>query len=146
MTGDEDVVRVHPGELGQPLAGRQHIVQLVGKEREVAWLAVLAAKERGDKAGWMHCYRQAVSWLGGNRSANALAKRLFEEIAPQFRDRNGGYTRVVRHWKGRLGDNAPQAIFELVGYTPAVPEEAPAEGVEGEPDETPAADAGKAQK
>jgi large subunit ribosomal protein L17 len=106
----------------------------------------LAAKDRGDRAGWMHCYRQAVSWLGGNRSANALAKRLFEEIAPQFRDRNGGYTRVVRHWKGRLGDNAPQAIFELVGYTPASPEEAPAEEAEGGPDESPAADAGKAAK
>jgi large subunit ribosomal protein L17 len=103
----------------------------------------VAAKESGDKAGWMHCYRQAVSWLGGNRSANELAKRLFEEIAPQFRDRSGGYTRVVRHWKGRLGDAAPQAIFELVGYTPAAPEEAPAEGAEGEAGEGPADDAGK---
>ncbi len=51
-----------------------------------------------------------------------MARQLFDEIAPQFRDRNGGYTRVVRHSRGRLGDNAPRAVFELVGYTPAEPE------------------------
>lgn len=102
-----------------------------------------AAKERGDRAAWMHCYRRAVSTLGGNRTANELAKRLFEEIAPQFRDRNGGYTRVVRHWKGRLGDNAPRAVFELVGYTPEADREAPAEATEDGGGEAPAEDAGK---
>jgi large subunit ribosomal protein L17 len=81
-----------------------------------------AAKEKGDGPGHLHCFRMAVAELGGNRQANRLAKRLFEEIAPQFRDRNGGYTRVVRHARGRFGDNAPIAIFELVGYTPAAPE------------------------
>jgi large subunit ribosomal protein L17 len=84
------------------------------------------AKERGDVPAFLHCYRQAVAELGGNRQANAVTKQLFEEIAPQFRDRNGGYTRVIRHWKVRLGDAAPQAVFELVGYTPAQPE--PEEG------------------
>ncbi len=98
-----------------------------------------AAKERGDKAGFLHCYRRAISALGGNRLANRLGKQLFEEIAPQFRDRSGGYTRVVRHARGRLGDNAPRAIFELVGYTPASPEETgPAPGEES------AGEAGKA--
>lgn len=89
----------------------------------------IAMKERGDGAGFLHCYRRAVSELGGNRIANRLAKTLFEEIAPQFRDRSGGYTRVVRDWRGRLGDNAPKAVFELVGYTPAAPESP--EGEEG---------------
>lgn len=97
-----------------------------------------AARERGDRPAFLHCYRRAVAALGGNRLANSLAKRLFEEIAPQFRDRSGGYTRVVREWRGRLGDNAPRAVFELVGYTPASPEEAaaPSEG------EDPGAEAG----
>jgi large subunit ribosomal protein L17 len=76
-----------------------------------------AAKERGDKGAWMHAFRRAVSTLGGNRLAETNTRRLFDEIAPSFRDRNGGYTRVVKHWKVRLGDNAPQVIFELVGYT-----------------------------
>lgn len=92
----------------------------------------VAARERGDGKGFLHCYRRAIAELGGNRIANRIAKQLFEEIAPQFRDRNGGYTRVIRHWKGRLGDNAPRAIFELVGYTPAAAEE-PEGGEAGEP-------------
>ncbi len=90
-----------------------------------------AAREAGDAAGWLHCYRRAVAALGGSRAGESVAKSLFEEIAPQFRDRNGGYTRVMQHWRGRLGDNAPQAVFELVGYTPA----APAEDVPAEPAE-----------
>ena len=106
-----------------------------------------AAKEGGDRAAYLHCFRQAVATLGGNRTANALAKQLFEEIAPQFRDRSGGYTRVVRHWRGRLGDNAPQAVFELVGYAPSAPaEEAEgAAGAGGEPSgvEKPVAKGGK---
>ena len=111
-----------------------------------------AAKERGDTPGFLHCYRRAVAALGGSTYANQIAKQLFEEIAPQFRDRPGGYTRVVRHARGRLGDNAPVAIFELVGYTPAAPETE--EGAPGEAAEKPAgedegagekaADAGKA--
>lgn len=91
------------------------------------------AKERGDVPAFLHCYRQAVAELGGNQQANRITKQLFEEIAPQFRDRNGGYTRVIRHWKCRLGDAAPQAVFELVGYTPAQaePEEGAAPEAEG---------------
>jgi len=79
----------------------------------------IAAKERGDAAGWLHAYRRAIAALGSSRSGERVARQLFESIAPQFRDRNGGYTRVVRNWRGRLGDNAPTAVFELVGYTPA---------------------------
>ena len=95
----------------------------------------VAARERKDTPGFLHCYRRAIAELGGNRTAHRLAKTLFDEIAPQFRDRNGGYTRVIREWRGRLGDNAPVAVFELVGYEPAAaepaggaPAEAEAEG------------------
>jgi len=44
-----------------------------------------------------------------------LVKELFEEIAPTYADRNGGYTRVIKIGH-RKGDNAPLAIFEMVGY------------------------------
>ncbi len=44
-----------------------------------------------------------------------LVKELFEEIAPTYADRNGGYTRVIKIGH-RKGDNAPLAIFEMVGF------------------------------
>ncbi len=42
-----------------------------------------------------------------------LVKKLFDEIAPRFKDRNGGYTRIMKTGF-RKGDNAPLAIIELV--------------------------------
>ncbi|MBM4398821.1 MAG: 50S ribosomal protein L17 [Candidatus Cloacimonetes bacterium] len=54
--------------------------------------------------------RLAYSVLG-NRS---LVKKLFDEIAPQMQERNGGYTRVLKTGF-RKGDSAPLAIIEFVG-------------------------------
>jgi large subunit ribosomal protein L17 len=42
-------------------------------------------------------------------------KILFEDLGPRFQTRPGGYTRVVRLAKRRLGDNGEQAIVEFVG-------------------------------
>ncbi len=44
-----------------------------------------------------------------------LVKNLFENIAPKYAERNGGYTRIIKIGN-RKGDNAHLAIFELVGY------------------------------
>jgi large subunit ribosomal protein L17 len=46
------------------------------------------------------------------RDQAALAK-LFETIAPRFKERPGGYTRLI-HLQNRPGDNAPMAILEFV--------------------------------
>ena len=82
----------------------------------------VAAKARGDDPHHLHCYRRAISALGGDK---VIAKKLFEEIAPGYTERSGGYTRVLRDEKNRLGDNAPRAIFELVEFTPVAQEEEP---------------------
>ena len=42
-------------------------------------------------------------------------KILFEEVAPRLADRHGGYTRMMRLAKPRLGDAGTRAILELVG-------------------------------
>ena len=55
-------------------------------------------------------YRRAISEL----QDKAVVKKLFDEIGPRFKDRAGGYTRILRLGKNRLGDNASQAILELV--------------------------------
>ena len=53
-----------------------------------------------------------------------LVKHLFDVIGPHFRDRAGGYTRIMRLPKNRLGDDGPQAVFEFVDLPrPAVEDE-----------------------
>lgn len=56
--------------------------------------------------------RRRVLQLIGDKQAMSI---LFEEIAPRFVDRPGGYTRVVRLATPRLGDAGERAILELVG-------------------------------
>jgi large subunit ribosomal protein L17 len=70
--------------------------------------------------------RRAVSMLGNNRHAKDVARHLFDEIAPTFKDRAGGYTRILKLTNRRLGDGGAQAIIELVNYQPK-PKAAPAE-------------------
>ena len=53
--------------------------------------------------------RLAISKLGDNQ----IIKRLFDEIAPRFATRNGGYTRVIKLGP-RLGDSAEMVVLELV--------------------------------
>jgi large subunit ribosomal protein L17 len=53
--------------------------------------------------------RRVISKLGDN----STVKRLFDEVAPRFTNRNGGYTRVVKLGP-RLGDSAEMVILELV--------------------------------
>ena len=48
---------------------------------------------------------------------------LFEEIAPAYKERNGGYTRIVK-MDQRPGDAAQRAILEWVDYMPVAPTEA----------------------
>ncbi len=47
---------------------------------------------------------------------NAAAEKLFKEIAPLYKERNGGYTRIYKLAKKRIGDSAEMAIIELVDY------------------------------
>jgi len=56
--------------------------------------------------------RRRVLKLLGDKQAVRI---LFEEIAPRFEDRPGGYTRVLRLATRRLGDAGTQAIIEFVG-------------------------------
>jgi large subunit ribosomal protein L17 len=68
------------------------------------------------KQGTLHARRRAFALL---RDRGTIHK-LFDEIAPKFKDRGGGYTRIYRlGW--RQGDGAPLSLVELATY--ALPEE-----------------------
>ena len=61
------------------------------------------------KAKDLNAYRQALSFI----TREDVAKKVFDEIAPKYADRNGGYTRIVRTGV-RRGDAAETAMIELV--------------------------------
>jgi len=55
-------------------------------------------------------YRRAISEL----QDKTIVKKLFSELGPRYKDRKGGYTRILRLGYYRTGDGASRAIFELV--------------------------------
>jgi large subunit ribosomal protein L17 len=61
------------------------------------------------KQGTLHARRRAATLV----RRRSLVKKLFEEIAPRFDGRAGGYTRVVKLGR-RQGDAAPLSLVELV--------------------------------
>lgn len=68
------------------------------------------------KQGTLHARRRAFALLRDK----GIIRKLFDEIAPKFKDRQGGYTRIYRlGW--RRGDGAPLSLVELATYAP--PEE-----------------------
>lgn len=63
------------------------------------------------KKDTLHARRLAFKQLGQKR----IVKILFDDVAPEYADRPGGYTRVVKLGQ-RSGDGARMAILELVGF------------------------------
>ena len=61
------------------------------------------------KKGGLANYRRALAFI----TKEAVAKKLFDEIASKYAERNGGYTRVTRTG-ARRGDAAETAVIELV--------------------------------
>src|SRR6202166_1953342 len=61
------------------------------------------------KRGDLHALRQAVAKIRDI----AMVKKLFEVLGPRYKERNGGYTRVLKAGF-RYGDSAPIAVIEFV--------------------------------
>ena len=61
------------------------------------------------KRGDLNSRRLAASRMGDE----AMTKKLFDVLAPRYKDRNGGYTRVLKAGY-RYGDSAPRGVIELV--------------------------------
>ncbi|MBW2273295.1 MAG: 50S ribosomal protein L17 [Deltaproteobacteria bacterium] len=77
------------------------------KAKEVRRIAdrMITLGKRGD----LHARRQALRVI----RSKAVAAKLFDELAERFRDRPGGYTRVIKVGN-RVGDAAPVSLVELV--------------------------------
>ncbi|MFO7816608.1 MAG: 50S ribosomal protein L17 [Thermodesulfobacteriota bacterium] len=75
----------------------------------------------------LHSKRLAYKTLCNHQ----LVKKLFDEIGPRYESVNGGYTRVVKFAKPRVGDSAPMALIELTRNV-EVPTSEPDEEAVGE--------------
>jgi large subunit ribosomal protein L17 len=84
------------------------------------------------KAGDLTCFRRILAELDDK----FIARKLVKDIAPRYKDRPGGYVRILHlsASENRVGDNAPQVIMELLPQDtkaategqPAAPAAAPA--------------------
>ena len=61
------------------------------------------------KANTLHTRRQALAFI----TKEDVVTKLFNEIAPKYQDRNGGYTRIIKTYE-RRGDAALMSVIELV--------------------------------
>ena len=77
------------------------------KAKELRKIAekMLTLAKRGD----LHARPQALAYM----MDKDVVKKLFDEVAPKYKDRQGGYTRIIKTGV-RQGDAAPMVIIELV--------------------------------
>lgn len=76
--------------------------------------------------------RRLLKLLGDKQAVRIL----FDDIAPRFEDRPGGYTRILRLAQRRLGDAGVQAILEFVGKNDRKQRRAPKPAFETDAEET----------
>jgi large subunit ribosomal protein L17 len=93
--------------LAAALLANERIKTTETRAKEVRGLVdrIITWGKRGD----VHARRLALAELGDQ----ALVKKVFDDIAPRFSERAGGYTRILKLGP-RKGDAAPMVIIELV--------------------------------
>ncbi|MBY6242276.1 50S ribosomal protein L17 [Methylosinus sp. Sm6] len=93
--------------LSQALIKHEQIVTTLPKAKDLRPVVekLVTLGKRGD----LHARRQAIARL---RDPD-LVKKLFDVLGPRYKERNGGYTRVLKAGF-RYGDNAPLAVIEFV--------------------------------
>jgi large subunit ribosomal protein L17 len=110
-------------DLVTDLILNERIQTTEAKAKEVRSIAekMITLAKRGD----LHARRQAAAFVRKNRSYTEkdgeetvhhkvdAVKKLFDEIAPRYAERQGGYTRIIKIGP-RRGDGAPMVYLELV--------------------------------
>ncbi len=107
--------------LGRPMGHRKALVrnlvtallehekiettEVKAKEVRIVTENMISLAKKGD----IHSRRQAARMI----SNKEILKKLFDEIATRYQDRDGGYTRIVKLGP-RRGDASPMAIIELI--------------------------------
>ncbi|HPJ72426.1 MAG TPA: 50S ribosomal protein L17 [bacterium] len=98
---------------------RERIITTLPKAKELRPVVEKLITE--GKRGTLHDRRKILAYI----QTKDVAHKLFEEIAPRFADRNGGYTRIIKLGY-RAGDKAEIALIELLGSEFAAADKKPA--------------------
>jgi large subunit ribosomal protein L17 len=93
--------------MAAALIKHEQIVTTLPKAKELRPIVekLITLGKRGD----LHARRQAVAEIRDI----PMVKKLFEVIGPRYKERNGGYCRILKAGF-RYGDNAPRAVIEFV--------------------------------
>jgi len=89
------------------LLNHERIVTTDAKAKEIRSVAekMITLGKRGD----LHAHRQAAAYI----REKSVVTKLFSTIAPRYKDRPGGYTRIIKLGQ-RLGDAASLSVIELI--------------------------------
>ena len=93
--------------MSASLIKHEQIVTTLPKAKELRPIVekLITLGKRGD----LHARRQAIAQMRDETQV----KKLFDVLGPRYKDRNGGYIRILKAGF-RFGDNAPQAVIEFV--------------------------------
>ena len=93
--------------MAQALIKHEQIITTLPKAKDLRPIVekLVTLGKRGD----LHARRQAIAQIKDVK----LVGKLFEVLGPRYKNRNGGYTRVLKAGF-RYGDNAPLAVIEFV--------------------------------
>ena len=93
--------------MSQALIKHEQIITTLPKAKDLRPVVekLVTLGKRGD----LHARRQAIAQI----KDVDLVKKLFDVLGPRYKDRNGGYTRVLKAGF-RYGDNAAMAVIEFV--------------------------------
>ena len=111
------------------LHARRQVIATLGRDRRAFdWMHVAKGASEEEKERVSDMRERAESFFdipatdevernryGELRAAPKLVKHIFENVAPRFADRPGGYTRIVKLGYNRIGDSAELCVIQFVG-------------------------------
>ncbi|MFP4144525.1 MAG: 50S ribosomal protein L17 [Phycisphaeraceae bacterium] len=97
------ITAARPGNL----AARRRVQRMLGQD-------FIMVRHEDDENVERNKYGE-VATEGGRKLAPRIVKHIVDEIAPRYADRDGGYTRIIKLAKHRIGDGADLCVLQLVG-------------------------------